>query len=412
MSADQQPTTVREQIRRRFKALAGVPRILGVVWATDPPLALALLLLNVLQGVQPAAALWINKLLIDAVVTTVRAGLSGATATAIPVVAPSGPAATLVDWLGLGTVPGVAGVLTLIGLSVLVTLTNNVIDPASTYVQSQLGELLSYEVQTRTLRKTNSFRDVAHFEDPAFYDALQRVEHSESVRKPMSVLDGIVSIFRSGVQLVSMLAVLARSGPLLAVAAVLLALPNLYLQLASQYDNFRIASWNIVEPRYMRYFVDVITSKVTAAELRIFGLGDYFLQRYLYTFARHYTRFAESARRYLKLELAYAAVTSLGFTSLYTYYALAALFQRITLGDMTLYSAATLQTHQRIMTLMRDLGTLYGNVLYVSQLFEFLDTAPTMALPPSAAPVSVPLRQGIELRDVTFVYPGTERPVL
>jgi len=413
MSAAQQANTIRdirEQISRRATALAGVPRILRAVWATDPRLTLALFSLAVLHGAQPAVGLWINKLLIDAVVTTVRARLSGVPAAAA--VPASVPVGALVEWLGLGGIPGAASVLPLIVLSVLVALANNVLEPAGTYVLSQLGERFSHAVQTRILAKANSFRDVAHFENPAYYDALRRAEHSDTASKPLSVLGGIIAIFRSTVQLVSMLAVLARFSPLVAGAAVLLALPNLYVQFSSQYESYGIARWNIVEPRYMRYFVDVITSKVTAAELRIFGLGDHFLQRYVDTFERYFARFAVSRRRYLRLELASAALTSLGFTALYTFFALAALFRRISLGDMTLYSGATLQAHQRIMDLVRQLGTLYGDVLFVGQLFEFLDTEPTMAVREHARPAPAPLRQGIELRDVTFTYPGTERPVL
>jgi ATP-binding cassette subfamily B protein len=57
---------------------------------------------------------------------------------------------------------------------------------------------------------------------------------------------------------------------------------------------------------------------------------------------------------------------------------------------------------------------MYADVLFVSHLFEFLETEPAMAVPAAGegrvAPT--PLRAGIELRDVTFSYPGTDRKVL
>jgi ATP-binding cassette subfamily B protein len=295
-------------------------------------------------------------------------------------------------------------------MSVGVAALGSVLEPTATRVQLQLGDHLSREMQTRILTKANSLADVSYFENPSFYDALQRAQNDAGYR-PLNVLAGTISLFRNGVQLVSMLAVLARFGPLVALAAVALSLPYLYLQLASQYETFSVNRWNIAEVRRMSYFVQLITMKEPARELRTFGLTDHFLNRFLQEFNAFHGRVQALRKRHMWLDLGCGALTSLGFVGMYVYFVALALVRRVSLGDMTMSTGALAQAQQRILDLVRQLGNLYGDVLFVGQVFEFLDTEPAMAVPSPGIPAPS-LRRGIELRDVTFIYPGTERPVL
>ncbi|HEV2122758.1 MAG TPA: ABC transporter ATP-binding protein, partial [Chloroflexota bacterium] len=216
------------------------------------------------------------------------------------------------------------------------------------------------------------------------------------------------------VQLLAMLGVLASFQPALVLIALALALPNLIRQFRQQADKYALTRWSIPKVRKMRYFGEVITWKDSARELRLFSLGDYFLQRFLEEFRSFHQRFHHLRIRYFRWEVATAVVTTLGNWTLYLYLVFLALGRRITLGDLTLYTQAIWQTHARVVDLVRQLSNLYGDILFVSQLFEFLDTPPVLASrPPSEAlPPPTGLRQGIEFRNVNFAYPGTERPIL
>jgi hypothetical protein len=143
----QRAKSVREKLGERAKTLTGVPRVLRLVWDAQPRLALALLSLNVLQGIQPAVALYLSKLVVDAVATTIQQRLSaGGGGTAIVLGAEGvavGPLAPLAEWLGLGDVPGAAWALTVLAMSVGVAALGSVLEPTATRVQLQLGDHLS-----------------------------------------------------------------------------------------------------------------------------------------------------------------------------------------------------------------------------------------------------------------------------
>jgi ATP-binding cassette subfamily B protein len=63
-------------------------------------------------------------------------------------------------------------------------------------------------------------------------------------------------------------------------------------------------------------------------------------------------------------------------------------------------------------SLLLDVGQIYGNSLFLGNLFEFLDLQPRVVDPPAARPAPARLRHGIRFRDVTFRYPGSERLAL
>ena len=66
--------------------------------------------------------------------------------------------------------------------------------------------------------------------------------------------------------------------------------------------------------------------------------------------------------------------------------------------------------------LLGNIGHIYYNILFLGNLFEFLDLTSRVLDPPQArpAPASMPESKGLGVRfhDVTFCYPGSERMAL
>jgi ATP-binding cassette subfamily B protein len=85
---------------------------------------------------------------------------------------------------------------------------------------------------------------------------------------------------------------------------------------------------------------------------------------------------------------------------------------RITLGDMTLYLTLFRQSQMTFQGIFSSMGRLYESGLFLNNLFEFLDLRPRMPVSPQARRVPRPMQQGIELRNVSFRYPGREEWVL
>jgi ATP-binding cassette subfamily B protein len=83
-----------------------------------------------------------------------------------------------------------------------------------------------------------------------------------------------------------------------------------------------------------------------------------------------------------------------------------------TLGDLALFYQAFNRGQDLMRSLLGSVGQIYSNSRFLGNLFTFLELQPEVA--DAAAPVAAPglLKQGIAFRDVTFRYPGSERPAL
>ncbi len=371
-------------IKTALRALAGLPRTFQLIWQAQPLLAVLLALLNLVQGLVPVSQAWVTKLVID---------LIGAAA--------AGREVTQGE------------VLSVVVMGAVVALATAAVDPTSTLVQLQLGDFLKKEIQQRILIKANSLADISYFENPEFYDRLQRAQ-GESGHRPINVMAGAAQIFRSVVHLGSMLAVLLAFQPVLVVVAVALAVPSLVQQLKSQVQYWELNNMTVPEVRRMRYFAELITGKDSAAETRLYGLGGFFLGHFRREFEAFHARMSALRRQQCGWEAGTAGIAELGSSAMYAWLVLQTLARRISLGDLSLLSQAVWQANGQIGAIVRQVSRLYAEILFVGQFFEFLETAPAMDVPPAGQGRKTPrpLQAGIELRDVTFRYPGTDRAVL
>src|SRR4051794_16646977 len=72
------PTAPPPSWRERVRALKHLPRLLALVWRTEPRYVVGILLLRIARAGVPVAVLWVGKLIVDEVVRAVTHGAAGA----------------------------------------------------------------------------------------------------------------------------------------------------------------------------------------------------------------------------------------------------------------------------------------------------------------------------------------------
>jgi ATP-binding cassette subfamily B protein len=102
----------------------------------------------------------------------------------------------------------------------------------------------------------------------------------------------------------------------------------------------------------------------------------------------------------------------LGYYGGYLAVILQAIGGHITLGDLTMYSGVLMQAQSTAGALMSSLADLYEQNLFLSNLFTFLKLQPRIPPGGRGEPAPEILRSGLEMRNVTFQYPGISEPVL
>src|SRR5688500_7340096 len=198
---------------------------------------------------------------------------------------------------------------------------------------------------------------------------------------------------------------LFRFHPLLPIAITVLSLPNLAPQMYYGRWGWRLN--HALAPLYRKqsYFAGVMTSDQQAKEIRVYGLGDHLLGRYveaaLETMRANWDFRGRQRRASSLLTLLSSAMSS----AAYLFAVLQAAAGRITLGDLTLYTSAVSQSQNALSSILTGISSIYETNLQVEDLFTFLDFEPKIVSGLRARKVPRPIKEGIEFRDVSFRYP-------
>jgi ATP-binding cassette subfamily B protein len=178
--------------------------------------------------------------------------------------------------------------------------------------------------------------------------------------------------------------------------------------------TYRLRNWRSPDFRRLTYLEYVLANDEHAKEVKLFNLGPLLLGRYKSLAETFYREDRALAVKRAWVTHALSLLGTAAFYGSYAAMALAAAARTITLGNMTLYVVAFRQGQQSFQAVLGALGSIYEHNLYMSNLFGFLsiDVSPKQTStagtsPPLAEPGTV--TRGLELRDVGFRYPGTDR---
>lgn len=348
-------------------------QILKLVWQAYPLAFIGTFLSTILQGLIPLAAAWVIKLLLDWLTQRLI-----------------GQAITNTQLIGLLIVQML--------LMIVIAMMPNL----SRYLNAEMGRRLTISIQTSIYQKINSFAGIAHFENPKVYDkirlAQQGAEHSSS-----QTLHTLTEFIQNLVTLLSFIAVLCSLHFFLACLVLLAALPQLYAQLKFGQQRFGLEfRFSSVERRKF-YYAFLLSSAQAAKEIRLFGLGEYFLNKLISLYRQIYKAERKQQQRELFWELGLNILSSMVAGTAFVFVIIAAFSKRITLGDITLYVSAVTSVQEALSRLVTAIAGLNENVLFHSYFQELLALSP--ALPIQSSPKPTPhLSNGLELHHVSFRY--------
>jgi ATP-binding cassette subfamily B protein len=253
--------------------------------------------------------------------------------------------------------------------------------------------------------------DMAFFEDSRSYDLLRQTQQ-EAAGRPLQMVNGALGLLQATITLTSMLAVLIGLNPWLALVVLLAAIPEFISDARFSRKGFMLAMRAAPIRRRMQYLATLVTTDTAAKEVKLFGLGGFFTERFRLLGQVFYTRVRRLAVRRSLASGGWGLLGPLAGSLTYLYIALQAVAGRLTLGDLTLYAQATNSVQNGIQQVFSSFSTLYENALYMDNLDELLAAVPVVVAPAEPAALPSPIRGHIVFEHVTFRYPGTESRVL
>ncbi len=354
-----------------------------LVWQTSKWQTLALAILTLLLAVIPALQVWLAGQLIDQVANGIQSDN--------------------ID-------PFIRSIVILAIAQLLLFLAGSLFQTLSNIDQQLLQEKLTIHVQQLIMRHANSL-DLADFENATYYDQLQQAQR-ESANRPVQMVSGVFGLARSLITFATMVGLLVGLSPWIAVAALISPIPAFVS--GSRYSWWGFQQMRRLSPtrRMMSYLTTVLTTDSFNKEIKLYSLGDHFIGRYD-EIAQEYYEETRSllVRRYLA-GFGWGALTIVASSATFLYVALQAVKGVISLGQLTVFTQAAQQVQNSFQGLLGGFQSIYEHGLYLSTLYDLLDRTPQIAAPEDPVPVRIPFKQGIEFRNVSFTYPGREKPAL
>jgi ATP-binding cassette subfamily B protein len=273
-------------------------------------------------------------------------------------------------------------------------------------VQERAGALASRSL----MELTGGAHGLAHYEHPEYLDQVQRIQE-EHFRLP-GMVNATAGLLRVGAALAVTAVLLAQVHPLLLLLPVL-AVPSLWLGKVSR--DIRVAAQESTSERerLRRHLFELGTSPSSAGELRIYGLTTLLRERHHRVSDGVIRDRNRASWKGAGLQAVDGAVSALGYLGAIALILFLAVHHRATAGDIVLVVGLAAALAIALGTAVMY-GMLFLFVLRVGRRFIWLKEYAAQAIgsAPEARTVPVSLREGIELRDVHFAYPGTDRGVL
>jgi ATP-binding cassette, subfamily B, bacterial len=397
------PKDLRERWLNLKQSVAGttaaLPRVLRLVWDASPATTLGLFAATAIAGVIPAASAGVAAVLVN----TVADGLIAKGGSL-----PSRDVLSLGPWhspaYAVGAIVFYAILqLLLFALSALLGTIRNI-------TQQLLQNSVTMRIQLMVMEKAASL-DLQFYEDPASYDLLRRAQ-TDSINRPVMMISTGFGLVQTLLTFITMIALLLAVSPLLAAIALLSPIPAFIADTRYGWRGYNIARWGSRLLRRMTYLVTLVTTDSYAKEVKLFGLGSYFIARYkLIAQAFYQSQRGQVARRYMT-GFALGNLSTIATSITYLYVALQAVAGRLTLGHLILYTTAAQSVQGSIQGILGGFSSMYEHNLYLNNLFELLAMTPSLPAPANAVPVVEPMKGEIRFENVTFAYPGAESNAL
>src|SRR6266568_4351289 len=270
---------------------AALPQVLRLVWEASRPITIGLFITTAIAGIIPTISVGITLMLTNAVVRGIVINASHL------------PDHVRLSELGVAWLPpltftAVGMIVFLAAVQLVIFAVTALLNTLRNITQQLLQNSVSMRIQLMVMEKAASL-DLPFYEDPASYDLLRRAQN-DSINRPVLMIATVFGLFQTLLTFVTMIGALVVISPLLAALSLVSPVPAFIADTRYGWRGYNIARWGSRLLRRMNYMVTLVTTDSFAKEVKLFGLGEYFIERYRLIAKVFYdTQRSQLVRRYM-----------------------------------------------------------------------------------------------------------------
>jgi ATP-binding cassette, subfamily B, bacterial len=364
-------------LRSQFNALSNLPPFFRLIWQTNPYMAAGNALLRLVSSAIPLGMLYVGKEIIDEVIRLINEG--------------GGDTSYL--WLMVGLELGLAAVSELNSRGI-------------TLLDSLLGDLVANRTSVDLIRHAAQL-DLYQFEDPDFYDKMERARRQTTGRTVL--MSQVLSQAQDFITILFLGAGLVAFNPWLILILVVAVIPSF---LGESHFNQRTYSltrnWT-PERRELDYLRYIGASDQTAKEVKVFDLAGFLTERFETLSDQYYQANRSIAVRRAAWGVVLSVLGTLAYYGAYAFIIIQAVGGLITVGTLTFLAGSFNRMQGMLQSIMNRFSRIAEGALYLQDLFDFFQIQPTIRSRADSQPFPRPIQRGFTFEKVSFCYPNSER---
>jgi ATP-binding cassette subfamily B protein len=298
----------------------------------------------------------------------------------------------------------------MVGLEAVLNVTAGLLTRGIDYSDSLLADRYTHHVSVEVMRQAGQL-DLTTYEDPVYYDRLERARVQATDR--LAMIQQMGRLLQQSLTTLIWTGILLWYSPWLVILLSIGVLPTFigetHFAFLGYAKNFR----QTPAKRQMDYLRQVGGSKEAAKELKLFNLSDYLTNRFTQLSRQIFDENVALSRKKLLAGGLLGILATLGYYGAYAFVIWRAVSGHYNnIGEFYLLTNAIIQASSNLQQVFSTASGIADQALFLTDLLAFFEMKPTVRSKPGAKLVPRPIKHGFEFRNVGFRYPGTERMVL
>ncbi len=353
--------------------------VLKVSWDTSPGLLLGVVFCKVLNSGMPAALAWVGRCLINAVVDASKGGIISLD--------------PILPW---------------IIYSFCLVLAGESIGIISQFFERRLDEKLHLKIDLDQLEHAAKL-DVSWFEDPYFQDVAERAQRNASAHFT-GFLQKTINLAANILKCIGLVLILFAIDPIIVLVSVPIVFPFMLFKWHQSKARFNKEYSRATKRRWRSYFVSMLTSQHSVAEIKLLALAPLLINRFRVLAIEFLKEDRKIYTRGFIGNFVFSVIFAVIFYILFGRIAQGVLSGSLTVGDVVLFAGAIGALRGLLNSIAAQASGAVEDTLYVDNLAKFLSVEPVIQKTSGKTFTS---SQGeIEIRNLSFAYPGSKRNVL
>jgi len=356
--------------------------IYKLVWEASPFVLFVMLFMSVFNGVMPVISALIGKELLNALAKAYAKEITDFSVIAVILV-----------------------------MQFTYTFVKQVVNRIYNAVTRISGAVVTNHIKLKIMRKAQEI-DIASYDSPDFYAKLENANREAGTR-PIEILNSTFGIMSNIISMVSFVTVLFTVSPIAPLIIVLMSVPSTVINFVYRRKNVNYMFRRSKDRRQMNYYSSTMVNKDLVKELRMLGLSDSFRRKYEEVYDKYFKGLKKLIFDECFWNVGATVVTVIVNCALYLFMARGVFLGSYEVGDYSLYTGALSSIASGVSSLITTTATIYEGTLFINNMIAFMNEKKKI-VPTLDPPRSVKRHVGhtIVFDNVSFSYPGTERPVI